>query len=53
MLSVTMSIGVAVFPDEAINEDDLVNAANSALYRAKQNGRNRVMCACDGERMRG
>jgi len=41
-LPVTVSVGVAVFPDHAQNESELVRAADAALYRAKQAGRNCV-----------
>ena len=45
-LSVTVSIGVAALSDEeASNTEALVRAADRALYRAKQEGRNRVMAA--------
>jgi diguanylate cyclase (GGDEF)-like protein len=40
---VTISVGVAVFPPDAGTVDDLVRAADSALYTAKQSGRNRVV----------
>jgi len=39
---ITVSIGVAVFPEDAGNKDELVHKADMALYRAKQQGRNRV-----------
>lgn len=38
----TISIGVATYPADATDEVALVRAADQALYRAKQNGRNRV-----------
>lgn len=41
-ISITISIGVAIFPDHAQNESELVRAADAALYRAKETGRNRV-----------
>lgn len=43
-LRVTISIGVASFPDDSRDPIELVELADSALYRAKRNGRNRI-CA--------
>jgi len=43
--TVTISAGVAVLPDHGKNRDELVRAADSALYAAKQAGRNRVSLA--------
>src|SRR5438270_10620993 len=42
---VTISVGVADFPNHAKNRDELVRAADSALYVAKVNGRNRIETA--------
>ncbi|MEZ4762351.1 MAG: sensor domain-containing diguanylate cyclase [Calditrichia bacterium] len=39
----TISLGVASFPDDAIREEDLIQNADKALYQAKKNGRNRVV----------
>jgi two-component system, cell cycle response regulator len=39
---VTISIGVAAFPDDSSDPIELVEMADSALYRAKREGRNRV-----------
>ncbi|MGI9068743.1 MAG: GGDEF domain-containing protein [Pyrinomonadaceae bacterium] len=39
---ITISIGVAAFPDDATDPIQLVELADSALYRAKRSGRNRV-----------
>ena len=41
---ITISIGVAAFPDDARDPIELVELADSALYRAKRSGRNRI-CA--------
>ena len=41
-LSVGVSIGVAGFEDGMASPDDLISAADLALYAAKQNGRDRV-----------
>jgi len=40
---VTVSIGVAMFPEHAPDPDGLVHAADRALYEAKAEGRNRVV----------
>ncbi|MFA4842559.1 MAG: GGDEF domain-containing protein [Candidatus Omnitrophota bacterium] len=41
-LRVALSIGVAVFPDDAAEAQGLIDKADQALYRAKETGRNRV-----------
>jgi len=38
----TASFGVAAFPEHALDWEDLIRAADSAMYRAKMEGRNRV-----------
>ena len=40
--TVTISGGVASYPDDATNVDTLVQRADEALYRAKRSGKNRV-----------
>jgi diguanylate cyclase (GGDEF)-like protein len=40
---VTLSGGVAVFPDDAPDAQVLIEAADRNLYRAKEAGRNRVV----------
>jgi diguanylate cyclase (GGDEF)-like protein/putative nucleotidyltransferase with HDIG domain len=44
---VTISIGVAVFPDDASDAQKLLHRADLAVYRAKLQGRNRVHAAGD------
>jgi diguanylate cyclase (GGDEF)-like protein len=44
-VSVTVSIGYAVFPDHARTAATLIDAADQALYKSKQGGRNRVTAA--------
>ncbi|AKF06588.1 GGDEF domain-containing protein [Sandaracinus amylolyticus] len=41
-LRVGVSIGLAVFPDEAADTQRLFQHADEAMYRAKQSGKNRV-----------
>lgn len=42
---VTVSIGVAALPTHGTNEKDLLQAADAVLYRAKREGRDRVVAA--------
>jgi len=41
-IPVTISLGIAVFTPEMTRPVDIIRAADAALYRAKNNGRNRV-----------
>ena len=41
--TVTLSIGVANFPEDGQDRDELIRAADTALYVAKGSGRNRVV----------
>lgn len=42
LLTVTVSVGVASFPQNTLHSDVLVEIADKALYKAKISGRNRV-----------
>ena len=44
-ISVTVSIGVAEPEESGADPDDIIRAADQALYRAKRTGRNRVCVA--------
>ena len=43
--AVSLSCGVAAFPEHGVSADALLRAADQALYRAKEAGRNRVESA--------
>ena len=44
-IRVTISVGVAGYSDELSNGQSLIQAADQALYQAKQAGRNRTATA--------
>jgi len=41
----TISLGVAIFPDHGATGEDVLRAADDAMYKAKAAGRNRVVVA--------
>jgi diguanylate cyclase (GGDEF)-like protein len=45
---VTISIGIAAFPEHGDTPEDLIAAADAALYQAKKEGRDRVLRAVAG-----
>lgn len=49
--SVSVSIGVATYPDHGLDTPGLLKAADAALYRAKREGRDRVAVASPGEKL--
>jgi len=38
----TISIGLATYPEHGLNEEEILNRADKALYFAKESGRNRT-----------
>ena len=50
---VTISIGVASFPDDGDDIDSIIRGADVALYRCKHAGRNRVAMASAVQRRGG
>ena len=46
-LSITLSIGVSVFPDDGHSARELFDVADRRLYSAKREGRNRVVSSDD------
>ncbi|MCK5242849.1 GGDEF domain-containing protein [bacterium] len=45
---VSLSVGIASYPKDGFFAEELINTADTALYRAKRNGRN---CICHGKRL--
>ena len=42
LITATLSIGLALYPDNGSTAEELIGSADAALYRAKHGGRNRV-----------
>lgn len=42
--NITVSIGIAAFPSDAVDEGELIQKADIAMYKAKEAGRNQVCC---------
>jgi diguanylate cyclase (GGDEF)-like protein len=45
--SVTLSLGISVYPDDGRDAKSLIANADQALYHAKHNGRNRAVAFAD------
>ncbi len=46
-IQTTASAGIASYPKDAVNAEGLLRAADAAMYRAKQAGKDRVYCVGD------
>jgi diguanylate cyclase (GGDEF)-like protein len=42
---ITLSLGIAIYPEHGRTMEAVLRAADAALYRAKQEGRDRVVIA--------
>jgi diguanylate cyclase (GGDEF)-like protein/PAS domain S-box-containing protein len=49
--TITLSLGIAVFPEDGSTSAMLLRSADAALYRAKHEGRNRVVVSFHGSRV--
>ncbi len=46
----TLSLGVAVYPDDGKAKQEVIHCADQALYAAKHGGRNRTVCHGEGQK---
>jgi len=46
-IRLTASVGVATLPDVAASAEELIKAADTAMYRVKDQGKNGVVLATD------
>jgi diguanylate cyclase (GGDEF)-like protein/putative nucleotidyltransferase with HDIG domain len=47
-MPVTASLGIANWPTDGVMKEEIIHRADTALYRAKQTGRNRTCIASEG-----
>ena len=50
-IRLTASIGVATLPDVAASAEELIKAADTAMYRVKDKGKNGVLLATESDLM--
>ena len=43
IIPLTISSGIASYPDDAEKAEDLINIADKALYKAKESGKNKTV----------
>jgi diguanylate cyclase (GGDEF)-like protein len=46
-VSITISIGIATYPEDSSARESLIERADTALYAAKESGRNKICCFGD------
>ena len=47
VLGVGASVGIAVYPEDATNAEDLIQKADEAMYHVKRSGKNAYAFSCD------
>ena len=52
-VAITISIGVAVFPEDGTTSETILKSADDALYQAKREGRDHVRLSCHGNAVGG